>query len=367
MSEWKHSRANDGDEAGSVAGLFQPLDQLAGLPASLVVCAVDGTILSITHRALDVLNVDRQRTLGANIQELYNVPLSDVSTQPITTTIEMGAPPDARHVELECQLSHLPGIPGPSITLTAQDVTRQIATAAERDRLMRIAVVSEILPAALHEIRNPLAATRTMVELLVEESTNSHVQNDLYAILREVRRIQATLNGIGTVGHTLLSSKMVAVDYAIEETVRTLTPTAKEQKMALIACVSPMPLLPIDPTVLRGIVFNLVRNAIDACNAGSTIEVVAAFDNGLFELTVADDGPGMSPEVVRRASDLFFSTKDHGSGIGLALVRRSVENIEGTFTIESEPGAGTNVYLSIPVPPPPSNNRSRNVTHRKPQ
>ncbi len=367
MGEW-HVIGEPGDHiAGSVGGIFQPLDQLSSLPASLIVCAANGTILSATQRALTTLRLERESALGANIRDLFGVPVDAVRDQPMGGTIEIGTPPDTRHIELECRLGYLPGIPGAALTLTAQDVTEHVATSAERDRLMRIAVVGEILPGVLHEVRNPLAAVRTMTELLIEEHPGTQLQEDLHSMLHELRRIQATLQGIGSIGHTLVTQSAAAVDLSIEEAARSLAASAAENQIELVARVDAMPLLCFDTTVIRGIVFNLVRNSIDACDPGSRIEVVAGFDGRRLDLCVSDDGPGMTDEIAHRASRLFFSTKEHGSGIGLALVRRSVESADGRFDIETAPGAGTRITLSIPVPPHPNDRRSTHVTHRESQ
>ncbi|MBR0733345.1 ATP-binding protein [Bradyrhizobium japonicum] len=111
-----------------------------------------------------------------------------------------------------------------------------------------------------------------------------------------------------------------------------------------------------DPEELYFALLNLCRNADDAMPAGGTITVAArnvepfSADRGFVEIVVADEGEGMSEEVLSQAFLPYFTTKaaGGGSGIGLAQVRRFAEGRSGTISIESERGGGTLVSLFLP-------------------
>lgn len=222
---------------------------------------------------------------------------------------------------------------------------------SERDRLMRIAGAAEVLPTLLHEIRNPLAAIHSMVELLIEDSEDLRVRGDLSTVLGEVRRIQTLLSGIGSMGRNLRALRPHAVDHAIEECTHLLVPMASERGIELTADVQTMPLLPFDVASLRGVLFNLIRNSIEACRPGDRIEVVARLrqDRDALQIDVRDTGAGMSPETLARCTELFFSTKPNGTGIGLGVVRESVEAAGGTVQVASRLGEGTTIRLKLPL------------------
>ncbi len=221
----------------------------------------------------------------------------------------------------------------------------------QRDRLLQLAAVGEVLPSVLHELRNPLAAVTTTVELLVEEAPAS-LQADLHAVLGELRRIGLGLQGIGGLNQRVHGRAHEAIDLAVEEACHVLAPTAAAQGVELRAAVEVMPLLPLDRAVVKGVVFNLVRNAIDACRPGDRVRVAARVDGGDFELAVADTGRGMEPAVLARCRELFFTSKPNGSGVGLAICSQVVERARGSLAIASEPGAGTTVLARIPLAPP---------------
>lgn len=219
----------------------------------------------------------------------------------------------------------------------------------EHEKLLQLATLNEMLPTILHELRNPLAAIESVVQLLIEESDES-ISMDLHAILMEVRRMSLTLHGIGSVGKNLHSRKHAAIDYHIEDVIRIMNRTASKTKVSVVSKVALMPLLPLSPSVLDAIAFNLINNAIQACSPGDRVVVQAdLIDKTVFQLRVQDTGKGMSESVLKRCTELFYSTKPRGTGVGLALCSRTVKEAGGIFELESQEGVGTTVTVSIPL------------------
>ncbi len=237
-------------------------------------------------------------------------------------------------------------------TLIFQDVTAFEALAEERNRLLLLAAVGDTMPSILHELKNPLAAITTAVEVLLEEVPAGEVQRQLHAILGETRRMKLNLDGIGLASGDLRSLRFEAVDYALHEVCRILEPQMNSKGIAGGSHIETLPLLPFSAGVIRAIAFNLVNNAIHACRAGDRINLRAALKQGaVLELEVVDTGSGMSPEVLERCRELFYTTKSNGSGIGLALCRLVTEKAGGTLTIESTKGKGTKVTVHLPIDP----------------
>jgi signal transduction histidine kinase len=234
--------------------------------------------------------------------------------------------------------------------LQFQDIGSHVELRRQRDRLLAMAALGDALPSVLHELRNPLAAVLSRLELLVEES-EGELQSDLHAVLSELRRMTLGLDGVGGLVRPARSSAFAAVDLAVADACRVLQPMAERAGVELESRGRALPLLPIDRGVISGVVFNLVRNAIDASRDGGRIVVSAELDSNdsSFLLRVEDDGEGMTPDVLRRSKELFFTSKDNGSGIGLALCNRVAESSGGYLEIQSEPGKGTTVALRIPV------------------
>ena len=235
--------------------------------------------------------------------------------------------------------------------IVLQDISRVMQQREERDKLMSLAAIGEALPSLLHELKNPLAAITAAVEVLLEEVDPGYVMDQLHAVLSEVRRMKLGFEGIGAVHGKLRSERFSPIDYALREACRVLSPRIENAQITFRCDIKDLPLLPLDPAMARAIVFNFVTNALHACEAGDTITLHAQLedDDRAFTIVVVDTGTGMSPEVLDRATDLFFTTKPSGSGIGLALCSRAVKDAGGEMTLRSVPGFGTSVSVKIPV------------------
>jgi signal transduction histidine kinase len=96
-------------------------------------------------------------------------------------------------------------------------------------------------------------------------------------------------------------------------------------------------------------VLNLMTNAAQATRYRGTVRVIGARQGRGYRLTFSDDGPGMAADVVARCLEPFFTTKTRGTGLGLPIARRVVEEHGGTFAIASTPGAGTEVTIDLPL------------------
>jgi signal transduction histidine kinase len=104
----------------------------------------------------------------------------------------------------------------------------------------------------------------------------------------------------------------------------------------------------LNRSTFRLVLINLLGNALDACTSGGTVTVAAHPIGEELDVAVIDDGCGMADDVRERATELFFSTKSRGSGIGLALVHQILRRGGGELSIDSTPDTGTAVRLRIP-------------------
>lgn len=221
---------------------------------------------------------------------------------------------------------------------------------AGSDSVLRAATVSSIMPSILHELRNPLASVTAALEVLIEDSSEGALQDALYGILTQARRANLTLRGMASAGRSLRSEQFGAVDYALEGVCDTLRPGAEQIGVALAAEIASLPLLPFDPAAMQGVFYNLVSNAIAACAPGEGVTVKAALPQpDMLRIEVNDTGCGMSQEVLKRCTEMFFSARRGGGGLGLALTVQSVEGAGGTLGITSTLGEGTQVVLTLPT------------------
>ncbi|MEZ4226224.1 MAG: ATP-binding protein [Polyangiaceae bacterium] len=331
-------------------------DSFDSLPVACMIVSAAGRVERANPRAAEVLRQPLEALLGAEVGSVL-APIRDLAESALAGMEER----TRRRLEVGGE-SFVVGFrasslgPSGGFSVVFQDITHWDHVRKDRDRLMQLAGVSEVLPAILHELRNPLAAMAANLELMIEEP-RERTAEDLHALLGEVRRALLTLDGLGSVDHQLHDRRNHAVDLAIREVCRVLTGQAKARGVTLHLEVEDMPLLPFKRAVVRAIAFNLITNALHAGRPGGQVWVSARVQEDEFQLEVRDDGEGMGPDVLARCKELFFTTKSKGTGIGLALCDRVVRNARGRLHVASETNRGTTVELDIPVSAPPSTDR----------
>jgi signal transduction histidine kinase len=225
-------------------------------------------------------------------------------------------------------------------------------------RAERLAAVGRISAQITHEIRNPLNAIGLNAELLAEEiaelpSPPPDARGLVAAISREVDR----LNGV--VEQYLGFARLPRPSFASEDAnemlgglLDFLTPELAAAGVQVFRELDPA-LLPLrgDESQLRGVFLNLIRNAREAMPGGGTLTVRTRPFEGGVEVEVADTGGGIPPGDLPRIFEPFYSTKERGTGLGLAFTQQVVEEHGGTIRCESELGRGTVFTLRFPAAP----------------
>jgi signal transduction histidine kinase len=227
----------------------------------------------------------------------------------------------------------------------------------ERERELvrseRLAAVGKLSAMITHEIRNPLSAIGLNAELLDDElAGNAEGRALCQAIHKEVDRLTAITEeylSFGKLPKPKIASEHVnALVDALASFVR--EDLAHKQVELAVELADNDPIALVDSAQLRQCLVNLVRNATEAVSVKGggkvTLRTRRAGDRVVIE--VEDTGVGIAPEVLPRLFDTFFSTKEGGSGLGLALTQQIVKDHGGDLAVESIVGKGTTFTVSIP-------------------
>ncbi len=329
---------------------------LDAVASALVILDAKGTILGANRAATRMLGKPLERLVGKGISShLFSLKHHLDPNFEGETKVQGEVPcADGRSHFYECRINLCPsdGLwPEPAWLVVVSDTTERQQLRQERERLMEMAAINEVLPTILHEFKNPLASIQALVELLVEECDEGHLQQQLHGILMEIRRMKLGFEGLGTTTRDLGSHQPQALDFAVKEACGIFDRLLRRGGIFFHTEIATTPLLPLDSGGIRGILFNLLNNARQACKPGDTIRVKSNLENEgkVFTFSVADTGIGMSEEVLQRCTSLFFTTKRMGSGIGLALCKTAVEKQGGSLDIASELGHGTTITVRLPL------------------
>lgn len=230
----------------------------------------------------------------------------------------------------------------------------------ERERLQAQNTELATLAGGLaHEIRNPLSTIRMNLELLSED-LGEHDSGNARRMLDRVSKLQnECLNLEGVLNAFLqfarageLSLHAGSLNEEVRDFLNFLTAEATDAGVELIAHLDAnLPAVSMDRSLIRQVLSNLGRNALQAMPDGGTLEFITMVRDGEVVLEVIDTGEGMDAGTVERMFRAFFSTRSAGSGLGLPTVRRIIEAHGGTIACDSEPGRGTRFTIVLPEKP----------------
>jgi signal transduction histidine kinase len=221
----------------------------------------------------------------------------------------------------------------------------------------RSTAMGRLASALAHEIRNPLNFINLSIDHVREKlgPDDGRRREDFDRILSnvkaEISRLNRLVRDFLSFGKPMrLDQRPCAMDDLVREVAAVVDHKAKDQGIALVTeAEGPLPTLVADPELLKTCLLNLMINAIDAMPKGGVLTVGVKREGDELVTTVSDTGEGMSLEAIRDAFEPYFSTKETGVGLGLALTRKIVEDHGGSVDLASEPGRGTTAQLRLPL------------------
>jgi len=241
----------------------------------------------------------------------------------------------------------------------------------EIQRSERLAAIGTLAAGLGHDVKNLLFPMRRRLQSLAAADLSPRAVEDLQGLRHVVTYLQQLASTLQLMAERPDPSQMVEGTTDIVtwwEHVAPLVRTATRSSVQLRTNFGDdLPPLNIAPHLLTQAVMNLVSNAGEVMTDGGTIKVWAkrAKHGPFVRVGVSDTGPGMSPDVLRRALDPFFTTKPRtrglSTGMGLSLVRSIAKSVAGSVRIDSTPGQGTTVVLRFPVAPEPMQTGARSA------
>jgi signal transduction histidine kinase/CheY-like chemotaxis protein len=233
-----------------------------------------------------------------------------------------------------------------------EDLTEAKAIEAERRRLDRLAALGEMSAVVAHEIRNPIAGIAAGVEYLSKNTPEgSPHRDDMAMILGEIERVNRILEDILSVARPFqLKITTQAMPDILEHVLHRYQTTIDKKAICISRRFAPsLPRALLDRERMEQALTNLVLNAVEAMPAGGVLGVDLDANGDWMTVTISDTGPGISLDVQRRIFEPFFTTKARGTGLGLAVARRVIEEHGGTIDVSSEIGRGTKFTVQLPL------------------
>ncbi len=240
--------------------------------------------------------------------------------------------------------------------LLFQDLT-ELQALAERTRISeRLATVGQLAAGLAHELRNPLASISGCVQLLQKPAPGEDIQGRVLGILeREAQRVNSIVTDFLDFARPGPAERQrIPLPQAMEDARASWEMDPRTAGLALAMEAIPDVAFEGDPHAIHRVLMNLLSNARKALTGHPAPQVQIRFQrrDGQIELVVADNGCGMDRDQIDRLFVPFAGSFEEGSGLGMSLVFKLTQEMGWHLEVQSWPGVGTEVHLTMPIFPP---------------
>jgi two-component system sensor histidine kinase BaeS len=266
----------------------------------------------------------------------------------------VGALIDGAHRIEAGDLSTRVPVRGPADLRSLARALNDMSSRLEAEETRRRSVVADVA----HELRTPLTVIRGQAEAIADGLYPADAEH-MAPIVSATESLEMLIDDLGTLtlleGGTLrLHREPIDVDVLVNETLDAFRPEASAAGVTLTEKVdATLPAIDADPARIRGVLGNLVSNALTHTPRGGNVRVEGSVNGAGVRITVADDGAGIPADLLPRVFDRFVKGPgSRGSGLGLAIVRDIVEAHGGSVAATSAVGEGTRISVTLPAATP---------------
>ncbi|GEM_PF-395777 len=342
------------DELGKTRAMSRQI--LQSLSDGVLVIDNDGEPISINRSGLEVLSLAENWRQDVTDTDVYTILRGYQISGSMPPVIEISL--EDRVVE--CRMGvYLDNSGNPAGALVAMtDITETIELKKRLQEQEKLAVVGRLSSTLAHEIRNPLASMSGAAHVLRMGTLEWDKADRMTRLIsRQARRISEIIEGYLELSRSRMTrySEPVSLESVVNEALEVATQGFGWQVEIESVIEGNMIVLGSQSRLVQ-LLTNLIRNSTEALEGNSSgviqVSVRKGEDEGTAELRVRDNGPGIPADILGSIKVPFFTTKKEGTGLGLYVARRVVDDHQGNLTIKSAPGEGTAVIIQLPLAPP---------------
>ncbi len=246
---------------------------------------------------------------------------------------------------------------GDLVVAAVTDISQRLALEREARRAETVISLGTFAAGIAHDLNNPLQVIRSRAELVLESPPStpaSELNEDLATIHRQAERASRIIEGFLELSRQ--RDKAVAlldINQLVENTLLLIGEQMRKDGINVRTELDrSLAQVNGDATALERVLVNLLSNARDAMPQGGQVTIESrevGESPGWLHLIIADSGPGISPDALKRIFELLYTTKPSGTGLGLWMSRRIIQEHNGRIEVESEPGRGTTFTIKLPA------------------
>ncbi|MEC0153536.1 ATP-binding protein [Paenibacillus macerans] len=230
-----------------------------------------------------------------------------------------------------------------------QDITELETLRMERGHVERLSLVGQMAAGITHELRNPMAVVRGFLQLMREKSP-SNLDHYYRIVLDELDRANGIINDFLSLAQNRpMENELCDLHDIIMELTPLLWADANLRGQTIeVKLDEQVPALLLNGKEIKQLILNLARNAMEAMEGKGQLTMETRLADSGVELLVTDTGPGIPPSQQAKLFEPFYTTKEKGTGIGLALCLSIIERHRGKISVRSGEGEGTTFTVFFP-------------------
>ena len=354
------------------------LDERTALLQAFFESAVEGIIAVNRDGAIVLANARAEAMFGYGPGELLKQPLDvlvpdrmkDLHRRHVTAYFEKprarpmglgmslaGCRKDGSEFPIEVSLSFVPYAQGGLAIAFHSDISERVLQERQARHLEKLTALGSLAAGIAHEINNPLGIILSRIELMLMDAADrdaaDEVVEDLRTLQRQAQRLNRITEALLKYGRRRPPDPQpVDLTAVVNDTLLLARYELSRDGIEVSTSFAPdLPRVLGDPTALQQVFMNLLLNARDAMPGGGRLRVGVTWapnQPGSIRLEVADTGCGMTGDVLAKIAQPFFTTKSHGTGLGLSVSYTIIREHGGTVDVASEPGRGTMFGITLP-------------------
>jgi two-component system nitrogen regulation sensor histidine kinase GlnL len=348
-------------------------DLLSSLQDGVIILDPAGRVVSLNQAAEELTGFSGSQIAGRPIGEVFPAPA------PLSSLVAKTAEQGRSYADFDATLTRADGacltvsavaslVSNPrgesrGVVLVLRDLSHVRELEEQVRRSDRLAALGVLAAGVAHEVRNPLVGVRAAAQLMEREpGFPSSLQEFTGIIIREVDRLNRLVSDLlAFAGRRPLRIQPCNVNRIVDEALRLQESGLQAGGVTILRRYDPaVPAVAGDPERLLQVFLNLLRNGAEAMGGGAgELQVRTRFERltpqcggrSAVVVEIGDRGPGIPPEVQAQLFNPFFTTKDGGTGLGLPISLRIVEEHGGAIEVQSEVGWGTTFRVLLPIAP----------------
>lgn len=366
--KWFRNKLNkDNSNSSDNEDVYKSISELPFEFLDLIESNINQVIIVWNEKA-DIIFVSHsvQRLLGYSKEEICSINLEEIVLEPSVNSIKSNIGPLANDTQyrtniqllqkdhtnswFDCMIQKLPDKAKSSTYYIA--FLESIDNEKEMEEVLakseKLSVAGQLAAGVVHEIRNPLTSIKGFVQLMEAGMEGKQQYYDI--MIEEIEKMEAMASELLFISRPP-NHEMKFEDLAkmVEDCLILLSTQARQKNITLSKTIHYKKAFFCNRSQIKQVLINLIKNAIEAIDSKGNILVKINKEENLLAIDVIDDGPGVPTELINQLDQPFFTTKQHGTGLGLMVSKQLIQQHDGELVINHNKKQGTTFRILLPI------------------